>query len=83
MLKNVNKTVETRDRDHDVLPPHSVALFLEWRRRIVGIPHYDRYIARSVGHPMLQKLWCELKRQDLENARRLKDWFDREIAPRA
>src|SRR3954451_12119400 len=82
MLINVNEKVETRDRDHDVLPPHSVALFLEWRRRVVAIQHYDRYIARAVGHPRLQGLWRDLKRQDMEDARRVKDWLDRDIVPR-
>src|SRR3954449_575405 len=64
----------------DVLPPHLVALIRERRRRLAAIPRYDRHIARAAGHLTLQAFWRNFKRQDLEDAQRLKNRIDREIA---
>ena len=64
----------------DVLPPHIVALIRERRRRLAAIPRYDRHIARAAGHLTLQGFWRDLKRQDVEDAQRLKNRLDREIA---
>jgi hypothetical protein len=64
----------------DVLSPHIVALIRERRRRLAAIPRYDRYIAQAAGHLTLQGFWRNLKWQDVEDAQRLKDWIDREIA---
>jgi hypothetical protein len=69
--------------DADVLPPHVVALIRERQRRLAAIPRYDRYITRAAGHLTLQGLWRNLKRQDMEDAQRLKDWLDRETADHA
>jgi hypothetical protein len=66
--------------DADVLPPHVVALIRERQRRLAAIPRYDRYIAQAAGHLTLQGFWRNLKRQDAEDARRLKNWLDQEIA---
>jgi hypothetical protein len=64
----------------DVLPPYVVALIRERRRRLAAIPRYDRYIAQASEHLTLQGFWRNLKRQEVEDARRLKNWLDREIA---
>ena len=64
----------------DVLAPRIVALIRERRRRLAAIPRYDRHIAQAAGHLTLQGLWRDLKRQDVEDAQRLKNWLDREIA---
>jgi hypothetical protein len=64
----------------DVLPPHIAALIRERQRRLAAIPRYDRYIARAAGHLTLQGFWRNLKRQDVEDAQRLKNRIDREIA---
>ena len=64
----------------DVLPPHVVGLIRERQRRLAAIPRYDRYIAQAAGHLTLQGFWRDLKRQDVEDAQRLKNWLDREIA---
>src|SRR5690349_20981725 len=64
----------------DVLPPHIVALIRARQRRLAAIPRYDRYIARAAGHLTLQCFWRNLRRQDVEDAQRLKNWIDREIA---
>lgn len=67
----------------DVLPAHVVALIRERQRRVLAIPRYDRYISQVAGHLTLQGFWRNLKRQDVEDAQRLKNWLDREIAERA
>jgi hypothetical protein len=64
----------------DVLPPHIVALILERQRRLAAIEGYDRYLAQSEGHLTLQAFWRSLKRQDAEDAQRLRIRLDREIA---
>jgi hypothetical protein len=66
--------------ESDVLPPHVVALIRERQRRLAAIPRYDRYIAQAAGHLTLQGFWRNIKRQDVEDAQRLKNWLDREIA---
>ena len=71
---------ECRRGEADVLPPHIVALIRERRRRLAAIPRYDRYIAQAAGHLTLQGFWRDLKRQDVEDAQRLKKRLDREIA---
>jgi hypothetical protein len=69
-----------REGAPDVLPPRVVALFRERQRRLAAIPRYDRYIAQAAGHLTLQGFWRNLKRQDVEDAQRLRNWLDREIA---
>ena len=66
--------------ESDVLPPHVIALIRERQRRLAAIPRYDRYIAQAAGHLTLQGFWRNLKRQEVEDAQRLKNWLDREIA---
>jgi hypothetical protein len=67
----------------DILPPHIVALIRERQRRLAAVPRYDRYIAQAAGNLILQGFWRNIKRQDVEDAQRLKNWLDREIADRA
>jgi hypothetical protein len=64
----------------DVLPGHVIALIRERQRRLAAVPRYDRYIDQAAGHLTLQGFWRNLKRQDAEDAQRLKNWLDREIA---
>ena len=59
------------------LRPHVVALIRERRRRLAAISRYDRYIAQAEGHLTLQGFWRTLKRQEVEDEQRLKDWIDR------
>jgi hypothetical protein len=54
------------------------ALRHERRRRLAAIPRYDRYIAEAAGDLVLQAFWRNLKRQDLEDAQRLKNWLAQE-----
>jgi hypothetical protein len=57
-----------------------IALIRERQRRLAAILRYDRYIAQAAGHLTLQGFWRNLKRQDEEDAQRLKNWVDRETA---
>lgn len=70
----------SQQSESDVLPRHVVALIRERQRRLAAIPRYDRYIAQAAGHLTLQGFWRNIKRQDVEDAQRLKNWLDREIA---
>ena len=79
-MSTVFDEMACRRGEADVLPPHVVALIRERRRRLAAIPRYDRYIAQAAGHLTLQGFWRNLKRQDVEDAQRLKSWIDREIA---
>src|SRR3954470_6010924 len=63
----------------DILPPHVIALIRERQRRLAAISRYERYVAQAAGHLTLQGFWRNLKRQDMEDARRLEEWLDREI----
>jgi hypothetical protein len=64
----------------DVLPPRVVALIRERQRRLAAVSRYDRYIAQAEGHLTLQAFWRSLRRRDAEDAQRLKNRIDREIA---
>lgn len=79
MLTLSNEKMNRRG-EADILPPHVVALIRERHRRLAAISRYDRYIAQAAGHLTLQGFWRNLKRQDEEDAQRLKNWLDREIA---
>ncbi len=52
----------------DVAAPRRVR-----RRRQAAIPRHDGYIAEPAGDLALLALWRELKRQDVDDARRPKD----------
>lgn len=54
------------------------ALHRERRRRVAAIARYDRYIAEASGDLILQAFWRNLRRQDVDDAQRLKNLLDRE-----
>jgi hypothetical protein len=54
------------------------ALRRERQRRLAAIARYDRYIAEAAGHLALQVFWRNLRRQDADDAQRLKNWLVRE-----
>ena len=60
------------------MPSHIVTLIRERQRRPAALSRYERYIAQAAGHLTLQGFWRNLKRQDMEDAQRLKEWIDRE-----
>ena len=67
-----------RPASSDLRRRRLVALQRERRRRLAAIPRYDRYIAEAAGNLTLQGFWRDLKRQDLEDAQRLKIRLERE-----
>ena len=69
-----------RRSEVDILPPHVIALIWERRRRLAAVSRYERYIAQAAGHLTLQGFWRTLRRRDEEDAQRLKDRIDREMA---
>ena len=79
MLTLMDKKKRRRG-DVDVLPPHVIALIRERQRRLAAVPRYDQYIAQAAGHLTLQGFWRTLKRREEEDAQRLKDRIDREMA---
>ena len=60
--------------------PYLSSLARERRRRLAAVRRYARYIAQAAGHLPLQAFWRNLRRQDAEDAQRLKNWLDREAA---
>lgn len=71
----------TRARTQPVNGPRTRfigALRRERQRRLAAIARYDRYIAEAAGHLALQAFWRNLRRQDADDAQRLKNWLDRQ-----
>ncbi len=48
-------------------------------KRLDAVWRYDQYIANADGHPELQRLWRDFKRQEQENVKRLKQCVAQEI----
>lgn len=67
-------------RPSGTLAPHIVSLIRERRRRVNAAARYDRYIEQARGRLYLQDFWLNLKRQDEDEAQRLQNRIDREIA---
>ncbi|MDE2507600.1 MAG: hypothetical protein KGM43_10335 [Planctomycetota bacterium] len=59
------------DHDHDIVHELSERLDALWR--------YDQKIANADGHKELQRFWREMKRQDQENIKQLKQLLGDEI----
>jgi hypothetical protein len=71
-------TIPTMTRPaSDPRPRLLAALRRERQRRTAAIERYDRYIAEAAGHLALQAFWRNLRRQDVDDAQRLKNWLDR------
>jgi hypothetical protein len=59
------------NHDHDLVHELSKMLDAVWR--------YDQYIANAEGHPEVQELWRDLKRQSHADVQRLKKLIAEEI----
>jgi len=70
-LQHVGETSGCADHDHDLIHDLSKRLDALWR--------YDQYIANAEGKPELQILWRELKHQERENIRLVKEMIVGEI----
>src|SRR3954451_20448089 len=78
-MSSMTASEASRRCDADILPPHVVALIRERQRRLAAIARYERYVAQAAGHLTLQGFWRNLKRQEMEDAQRLKEWIDHEV----
>jgi hypothetical protein len=70
-MEHIGETKGIADHDHDLVHELSKRLDALWR--------YDQRIANAQGHAPLQELWRELKRQDQENVKRMKQLVAEEI----
>ena len=70
-LKHIGKTCGCPDHDHDLVHDLSKRLDALWR--------YDQYIANAESKPDLQKLWRDLKTQEIANIKRVKQLIAEEI----
>jgi hypothetical protein len=70
-MEHIGETKGIENHDHDLIHELSKRLDAIWR--------YDQRIANAEGHVALQDLWRELKRQDQENVKRMKQLVAEEI----
>ena len=63
-LAHIGETCGIADHDHDLVHDLSKRLDALWRS--------DQYIANADGKSALQDLWRELKRQEIESVKRVK-----------
>lgn len=70
-LKHIGETSGMADHDHDLVHELSKRLDALWR--------YDQYIANAKGHDAARSFWQDVKAQEQENIRRLKELVTQEI----
>ena len=70
-LAHIGETRVVADHDHDLIHDLGKRLDALWR--------YDQYIANAEGRPALQALWCDLKCQEIDNVKRMKQVLIDEI----
>ena len=70
-LEHIGETSGCADHDHDLIHDLSKRLDALWR--------YDQYIANADGKPALQHLWRNLKLQELDNIKRVKQMITEEV----
>jgi hypothetical protein len=64
---NIGETCGVADHDHDL------------SKRLDALWRYDQYIANAEGRPALQELWCDLKCQEIDTIKRMKQVIVEEI----
>jgi len=70
-FEHIGETCGCKDHDHDLVHDLSKRLDALWR--------YDQYIANAEDKPALQDLWRDLKRQETDNIKRVKQMIADEI----
>ena len=70
-MEHMGETCGCADHDHDMVH--------ELSRRLDALWRYDQRIANASGRADLQAFWRDLKRQDQENIKRLKQMIGEEI----
>lgn len=70
-MQHIGKTKGCENHDHDMVHELSKRLDALWR--------YDQYVANAEGDEELQEFWRELKEQEQENVKRLKEFVKNHI----
>ena len=70
-LEHIGESFGCKDHDHDLIHDLSKRLDALWR--------YDQYIANAEAKPQLQNVWRDLKRQEVDNIKRVKQIIAEEI----
>jgi hypothetical protein len=70
-LEHIGESCGCADHDHDLIHDLSKRLDALWR--------YDQYIANADGKTALQKMWRDLKKQEVANIQRVKQMIADEI----
>jgi hypothetical protein len=70
-LKHIGETAGAADHDHDMIHDLGKRLDALWR--------YDQYVANAKGDEQLSAFWKNVKRQDEENVRQLKDLIRKHV----
>ena len=70
-LEHIGETRVFADHDHDLIHDLNKRLDALWR--------YDQYIANADGRPAVQALWRDLKSQDIENVKRMRQIIIEEV----
>lgn len=58
---------------------HDYDLIQDLGHRLDALWHYDEHISNSKGHAEIQAYWAQVKKQDEENVRKLKQLISQEI----
>ncbi|TMA78469.1 MAG: hypothetical protein E6J74_41710 [Deltaproteobacteria bacterium] len=66
-LEHISESCGVADHDHDL------------GKRLDALWRYDQYIANAEGRPALQELWCDLKCQEIDNIKRMKQVIVEEV----
>ena len=70
-MEHIGKTKGAENHDHDMIHELSKRLDALWR--------YDQYIANSENDADLQEFWRELKDQEQDNVKRLKEFVKEHV----
>jgi hypothetical protein len=70
-LEHIGESAGCADHDHDLVHDLSKRLDALWR--------YDQFIANAEGKPDLQNMWCDMKRQEIANIKRVKQMISEEV----
>ena len=70
-MESMGQTQGAENHDHDLIQDLSKRLDALWR--------YDQYIANADGKPSLQDFWRQLKQQEQQNVKKLKELVAEEI----
>lgn len=64
--RNFDKNGGVENRDYDLI--HDLG------KRLEALSRYEQYIAHARGNSALQDFWRSLKKQELENVKRFKEF---------